>query len=190
MTGFDARLFEFQEVDNPDLLSERIWGKLTLRHVMYIFAAIVVGWGGLSSKSAIAMAVSLFISLVAVLGAFYPQKSVTFEAILLGAVMYIINGSKVPDPEEVARRKEQRLRERKFKNGLNALKKRRPVHKRVKKVKKIKEVGAVFGACFPSDNLSLKVEKREPEERGPRGVVSKFYRDSEEVVVESSYEGA
>jgi hypothetical protein len=179
MTGFDARLFEFQEVDNPDLLSERIWGKLTLRHVMYIFAAIVVGWGGLSSKSSVAMAVSLFISLVAVVGALYPQKSVTFEAILFGAVMYVINGSKVPDPEEVARRKEQRLRERKLKKSFSALKKRKPVHKRIRKVKKVKEGWAVFGADFLTANLDFKFDRKKLEEI-PRSVASEFNRDSGE----------
>lgn len=99
MTGFDARLFDFQEVDNPDLLSERVWGKLSVRHIIYIFLAIVVGWAALNSKNAFATIVSLGISFMAVVGAFYPQKSVNFEAIVYGAVMYFINGSNIPDPD-------------------------------------------------------------------------------------------
>ncbi|WP_202320426.1 hypothetical protein [Archaeoglobus neptunius] len=124
MSGFDARLFDFQEVDNPDLLSERVWGKLTVRHILYLFFAIFVGWGALNSKSGVATAVSLGISLLAIVGAFYPQKSVTFEAIVFGAVMYFVNGSNVPDPSKVNRPKAGKI-------------KRPGWRRRQKKVKKI-----------------------------------------------------
>lgn len=123
MSGFDARLFDFQEVDNPDLLSERVWGKLSVRHIIYIFFAIIVGWAALNSKNTIATVVSLGISFIAIVGAFYPQKSVTFEAIVYGAIMYFVNGSNVPDPDRKLWPRAGRMKKPKWKRRQKKVKK-------------------------------------------------------------------
>jgi hypothetical protein len=70
------------------LLSERVLGPLRLRHVLYLFLAVLALWRGLGGYPQL-LALATALGLLTLASALYPPRSTTFEAYLLALVLSV-----------------------------------------------------------------------------------------------------
>mgnify|MGYP000622161622 CR=1 FL=1 len=113
--GFEARNMDVIEIDDPGLLSERVWGKLTLRHLIYLFSALLFAWMGSRSGSIPVMIIAMVVAGISIFGAIYPAKTIKFEALLAGFFYHIITGTENTSKKEKPKKKERKKTRKKIK---------------------------------------------------------------------------
>lgn len=84
----ELRYLRFAYVRGVGLLSERVLGPLRLRHVLYLFLAVLALWRGLGGYPQL-LALATALGLLTLASALYPPRSTTFEAYLLALVLSV-----------------------------------------------------------------------------------------------------
>jgi hypothetical protein len=82
----ELRYLRFAYVRGVGLLGERVLGPLRLRHVLYLFLAVLALWRGLGGYPQL-LALATALGLLTLASALYPPRSTTFEAYLLALVL-------------------------------------------------------------------------------------------------------
>lgn len=90
MKGFEARNIRFCSVRELSLLDENVFWIVKVRQLVYLLLAAFI----LFAASGRMLLFSALFALFAVFAAFYPEKSVSFEAYVLGAILNSIPARK------------------------------------------------------------------------------------------------
>ena len=83
---FEARFHRFVAVGDVSILNGRVFSFFRLKHVIYLFLAIVFVWRGLSGSGTL-LAMGLVIALLAVLSALFSRGSMSLEAKIVTAII-------------------------------------------------------------------------------------------------------
>lgn len=82
--GFEARNLRFVYVDNPTLLNEVIFSRITFKHFIGLAIAGFLGILALNTGNPVLVAIFTTIGLLILACAFYPPKALTLESTLVG----------------------------------------------------------------------------------------------------------
>lgn len=86
MPGFQARFEKFCSVSDIGFTEEKLIWYFKLRHIVYLSISAVSLTSSLNNPSRFLFAI--IITFIAIIAAIYPRKSVSFEALFLGALAY------------------------------------------------------------------------------------------------------
>lgn len=89
--GFEARNMRFVYVDDPSLLNEVLFSKITLKHFIGLLIAAFLGVIALNTGNPIIITMCLAIALLTIACAFYPPKALSLESILIGAILNVLD---------------------------------------------------------------------------------------------------
>jgi len=85
--SFESRYHRFVYISDVSVLNERVWGFLRVKHMLYLFLAIVFLWRGYSAGSVQLLVMGLVLALIAVLSGLFSKGSMSFEAKLLALIV-------------------------------------------------------------------------------------------------------
>jgi len=89
--GFEARNMRFIYVDDPSLLNEVLFSKITLKHFIGLLIAAFLGVIALNTGNPIIITTCLTIALLTIACAFYPPKALSLESILVGVILNVLD---------------------------------------------------------------------------------------------------
>jgi len=85
--SFESRYHRFVYISDVSVLNERVWSFLRVKHVLYLFLAIIFLWRGYSAGSVQLLFMGLILALIAVLSGLFSKGSMSFEAKLLALIV-------------------------------------------------------------------------------------------------------
>jgi len=85
--SFESRYHRFVYISDVSVLSERVWGFLRVKHMLYLFLAVIFLWRGYSAGSVQLLVMGAVLALLAVLSGFFSKGSMSFEAKLLALIV-------------------------------------------------------------------------------------------------------
>lgn len=92
----ELRYLKFTHVHDISLLSEKLFGPVTLKHLMYFAFAVLFIWRGMALGSARLLGLGGAIALVGMLSSVYPRKSTSFEARLVMSLLTLVESLTAP----------------------------------------------------------------------------------------------
>jgi len=111
--SFESRYHRFVYISDVSVLNERVWGFLRVKHMLYLFLAIVFLWRGYSAGSVQLLVMGLVLALIAVLSGLFSNGSMSFEAKLLALIVSAFStigagGERAEKKEKQEKEKERR----------------------------------------------------------------------------------
>ena len=89
--SFESRYHRFVYISDVSVLSERIWGFLRVKHMLYLFLAVIFLWRGYSVGSVQLLVMGVVLALLAFLSGLFSKGSMSFEAKLLALIVSSIS---------------------------------------------------------------------------------------------------
>jgi hypothetical protein len=78
-------------ISDVSVLNERVWGFLRVKHMLYLFLAVIFLWRGYSAGSPAMLSIGSVAGALALLSALFSRGSMSFEARLLAFVVSSIS---------------------------------------------------------------------------------------------------
>ena len=101
--SFEARYMQFLHAHNIGVMNEKVWGPFRLKHLIYMFTALMAVWRGVQTHSPQACAVGTAIAVIGLASALLTRGSMSFETKLLAYILTAIEAmleSKAPQKQE------------------------------------------------------------------------------------------
>ena len=89
--SFESRYHRFVYISDVSVLSERVWGFLRVKHMLYLFLAVIFLWRGYSVGSVQLLVMGVVLALLAFLSGLFSKGSMSFEAKLLALIVSSIS---------------------------------------------------------------------------------------------------
>ena len=111
---FESHYHRFVYISDVSVLNERVWGFLRVKHMLYLFLAIIFLWRGYSAGSVQLLVMGLVLALLAVLSGLFSKGSMSFEAKLLALIVSAFStiGTSKERTEEKEKQKKEKERRR------------------------------------------------------------------------------
>jgi hypothetical protein len=78
-------------ISDVSVLNERVWGFLRVKHMLYLFLAIILLWRGYSAGSPALLSMGATAGALALLSSLFSRGSMSFEAKLLALIVSAIS---------------------------------------------------------------------------------------------------
>jgi hypothetical protein len=88
--SFEARYHAFVVINDVSLINERVFGPLRLKHLIYVFLALITLWRALWSGIPQLLGFSVLTAFLALASATYPRKSLSLESLVLATLLSLI----------------------------------------------------------------------------------------------------
>jgi hypothetical protein len=89
--SFESRYHRFVYISDVSVLNERVWGFLRVKHILYLFLAVIFLWRGYSAGSPALLGMGVTAGALALLSALFSRGSMSFEARLLALIVSAIS---------------------------------------------------------------------------------------------------
>jgi hypothetical protein len=89
--SFESRYHGFVYISDVSVLNERVWGFLRVKHMLYLFLAIILLWRGYSAGSPALLSMGATAGALALLSSLFSRGSMSFEARLLALIVSAIS---------------------------------------------------------------------------------------------------
>jgi hypothetical protein len=89
--SFESRYHRFVYISDVSILNERVWGFLRVKHMLYLFLAVIFLWRGYSAGSPTMFNMGLVVGALTLLSALFSRGSMSFEARLLAYTVSAIS---------------------------------------------------------------------------------------------------
>jgi len=112
--SFESRYHRFVYISDVSVLNERVWGFLRVKHMLYLFLAVIFLWRGYSAGSVQLLVMGLVLALIAGLSGLFSKGSMSFEAKLLALIVSAFStiGTSKERTEEKEKQKKEKERRR------------------------------------------------------------------------------
>ncbi|MEM0235963.1 MAG: hypothetical protein QXP68_06045 [Thermosphaera sp.] len=87
---YEARYRRFVSIRDVSVLNERVFGAFRVKHLLYLFPAIILLWGGLQGR-AMLLVLGCIVGLMGVLSALFSRGSMSLEAKLLAVFIALFD---------------------------------------------------------------------------------------------------
>jgi len=84
--SFESRYHRFIYISDVSVLNERVWGFLRVKHMFYLFLAVIFLWRGYSVGSVQLLVMGVVLALLAFLSGLFSKGSMSFKAKLLALI--------------------------------------------------------------------------------------------------------
>jgi hypothetical protein len=115
--SFESRYHRFVYISDVSVLNERVWGFLRVKHMLYLFLAVIFLWRGYSAGSPAMLSMGSVAGSLALLSALFSRGSMSFEARLLALIVSAISSTGSSKEKKPAKTKEKRPVEEENKQG-------------------------------------------------------------------------
>jgi len=89
--SFESRYHRFVCISDVSVLNERVWGFLRVKHMLYLFLAVIFLWRGYSAGSLAMLSMGSVAGALALLSGLFSRGSMSFEARLLALIVSAIS---------------------------------------------------------------------------------------------------
>lgn len=87
---YEARFRRFVSIRDVCVLNERVFGVFRVKHLLYLFPAIILLWGGLQGK-AVLLVLGCIVGLMGTLSALFSRGSMSLEAKLVSIFVSLLD---------------------------------------------------------------------------------------------------
>jgi len=115
--SFESRYHRFVYISDVSVLNERVWGFLRVKHMLYLFLAVIFLWRGYSAGSPAMLSMGSVAGSLALLSALFSRGSMSFEARLLALIVSAVSSMGSSREKKPAKTKEKRFVEEENKRG-------------------------------------------------------------------------
>jgi len=109
--SFESRYHRFVYISDVSVLNERVWGFLRVKHMLYLFLAIILLWRGYSAGSPALLSIGATAGALALLSSLFSRGSMSFEAKLLALIVSAISLMGYSREEEPAKKEKRPVEE-------------------------------------------------------------------------------
>ncbi len=88
--SFEARYHRFVVISDVSLINEKVFGPLRLKHLIYVFLALIALWRAIWSGTPQLLGFSVLATSLALASATYPKKSLSLESLVLATMLSLI----------------------------------------------------------------------------------------------------
>ena len=106
--SFKSRYHRFVYISDISVLNERVWGFLWVKHMLYLFLAVIFLWRGYSAGSPAMLSMGAVAGTLALLSGLFSRGSMSFEAKLLEFIVSAISSMGSSKEKRPAKTKEKR----------------------------------------------------------------------------------
>jgi len=89
--SFESRYHRFVYISDVSVLNERVWGFFRVKHMLYLFLAIIFLWRGYSAGNPALLSMGATAGALALLSALFSRGSMNFEAKLLALIVSAVS---------------------------------------------------------------------------------------------------
>ena len=115
--SFESRYHRFVYISDVSVLNERVWGFLRVKHMLYLFVAVIFLWRGYSAGSPAMLSMGAVAGALVLLSALFSRRSMSFEARLLALIVSAVSSMGSSREKKPAKTKEKRPVEEENKRG-------------------------------------------------------------------------
>jgi len=108
--SFESRYHRFVYISDVSVLNERVWGFLRVKHMLYLFLAIILLWRGYSAGNPALLSMGATAGALALLSSLFSRGSMSFEAKLLALIASAV--SSMGSKEKHVKAKEKPMKDR------------------------------------------------------------------------------
>ena len=108
--SFESRYHRFVYISDVSVLNERVWGFFRVKHMLYLFLAIILLWRGYSAGSPALLSMGATAGALALLSSLFSRGSMSFEAKLLALIVSAV--SSMGSKEKHVKTKEKPVKDR------------------------------------------------------------------------------
>lgn len=99
MVEYEARYRRFVSIRDISVLNERVFGAFRVKHLLYLFPAIILLWGGLQGRATL-LVLGCITGLMGLFSAMFSRGSMSLEAKLVSIFISIFDLVFQPREEE------------------------------------------------------------------------------------------
>jgi hypothetical protein len=89
--SFESRYHRFVYISDVSVLNERVWVFLRVKHMLYLFLAVIFLWRGCSAGSPAMLSMGAVAGALALLSGSFSRGSMSFEARLLALIVSAVS---------------------------------------------------------------------------------------------------
>jgi len=110
--SFESRYHRFVYISDVSVLNERVWGFLRVKHMLYLFLAVIFLWRGYSAGNPALLSMGAVAGALSLLSALFSRGSMSFEAKLLALIVSAVSSMGSSKEKKHVKTKEKPVKDR------------------------------------------------------------------------------